>query len=167
MKAVILVGGEATRLRPLTCNTPKMVVPVLNRPFFEHLLAYLKKHKIVDIILAVGKSSVQIQDYFGDGSKLGVRLTYSIEDFPLGTAGAVKNAERFLDYAFLVLNGDVDVHCRVTDPVCRYGHIEIINRPPSTSVDKRLKPVFLPERIGIASQTYTETPVKERRGETN
>jgi mannose-1-phosphate guanylyltransferase len=107
MKAVILVGGEATRLRPLTCNTPKMMVPVLNRPFFEHLAAYLKKHNIIDIILAVGKSSEQIREYYGDGSKLGVRLTYSIENLPLGTAGAVKNAEGLLDDSFIVLNGDI------------------------------------------------------------
>jgi mannose-1-phosphate guanylyltransferase len=107
MKAVILAGGEATRLRPLTCNTPKMMVPVSNRPFFEHLIDYLKKHNVVDIILAVGKSSEQIQDYFGDGSRLGVRLTYSVENLPLGTAGAVKNAEGFLGDSFVVLNGDV------------------------------------------------------------
>jgi mannose-1-phosphate guanylyltransferase len=107
MKAVILVGGEATRLRPLTCNTAKMMVPVLNRPFFEHLAGYLKKHNIIDIILAVGKSPEQIRDYFGDGSGLGVRLTYSTEDLPLGTAGAVKNAEGFLEDSFIVLNGDI------------------------------------------------------------
>jgi mannose-1-phosphate guanylyltransferase len=107
MKAVVLVGGEATRLRPLTCNTPKIMIPVLNRPFFEHLLGYLKKHNVVDIIIAVGRSSEPIQDYFRDGSKLGVRLTYSIENLPLGTAGAVKNAERFLDDSFIVLNGDI------------------------------------------------------------
>jgi len=107
MKAVILVGGEATRLRPLTCNTPKIMVPVLNRPFFEHLIGYLKAHNIIDIVLAVGKSPEQIQDYFGDGIKLGVRISYSIENFPLGTAGAVKNADKFLDDSFIVFNGDV------------------------------------------------------------
>ena len=107
MKAVILVGGEATRLRPLTCNIPKIMIPVLNRPFFEHVAGYLKKHNIIDIVLAVGKSPEQIQDYLGDGSKFGVRLTYSIENLPLGTAGAVKNAERFLDDSFIVLNGDI------------------------------------------------------------
>jgi len=107
MKAVILVGGEATRLRPLTCNTSKIMVPVLNRPFFEHLVGYLKAHNIIDVVLAVGKSPEQIQDYFGDGNKLGVRITYSIENFPMGTAGAVKNAERFLDDSFIVFNGDV------------------------------------------------------------
>jgi mannose-1-phosphate guanylyltransferase len=107
MKAVILVGGEATRLRPLTCNTPKIMVPVLNRPFFERFVAYLKRHSVTDIILAIGKSAGQVQDHFGDGGKLGVRLTYSIEHSPLGTAGAVKNAERFLDGPFLVFNGDI------------------------------------------------------------
>jgi mannose-1-phosphate guanylyltransferase len=107
MKAVILVGGEATRLRPLTCNTQKIMVPVLNRPFFERLMGYLKRHNITDIILAVGKSPQQAQDYFGDGSKLGVKITYSIENFPMGTAGAVKNAEKSLDDAFIVLNGDI------------------------------------------------------------
>jgi mannose-1-phosphate guanylyltransferase len=107
MKAVILVGGEATRLRPLTCNIPKIMVPVLNRPFFEHFVGYLKAHNIIDMVLAVGKSPEQIQDYFGYGSKLGVRITYSIENSPTGTAGAVKNAERFLDDSFVVFNGDV------------------------------------------------------------
>jgi mannose-1-phosphate guanylyltransferase len=107
MKAVILVGGEATRLRPLTCNTQKIMVPVLNRPLFEHLVGYLKAHNIIDIVLAVGKSPEQIQNYFGDGSKFGVRIAYSIEDFPMGTAGAVKNAERFLDDSFIVFNGDI------------------------------------------------------------
>jgi len=83
------------------------MVPVLNRPFFEHLVGYLKKHNVVDIILAVGKSPEQIQDYFGDGSKLGVSIAYSIENFPMGTAGAVKNAERFLDDSFIIFNGDI------------------------------------------------------------
>jgi len=107
MKAVILVGGEATRLHPLTCATPKVMIPLLNRPFFEHLIGYLRRHDITDIVLAVGKSPGQIGDCFGDGSKLGVRLTYSTEDSPLGTAGAVKNAEKSLDDSFVVLNGDV------------------------------------------------------------
>jgi len=81
---------------------PKIMIPVLNRPFFEHLTDYLKKHNITDIILAVGKLSEQIEHYSGDGSKFGVSLAYSTEDFPMGTAGAVKNAERFLDDSFIV-----------------------------------------------------------------
>ena len=107
MKAVILVGGEGTRLRPLTCNTPKAMVPVLNRPFLEHVISYLKGHGVVDIILAAKQQFRRLQDYFGDGGKFGVRLTYSVEDFPRGTAGAVKKAEKFLDGPFVVFNGDI------------------------------------------------------------
>ena len=107
MKAVVLAGGEATRLRPLTCNTPKMMVPVLNRPFLEHLVNYLKAHDIIDIVLAVGKLPEQVRDHLGDGSKLGVSIVCSMEAFPMGTAGAVKNAEEFLDEPFFVFNGDI------------------------------------------------------------
>jgi len=121
MKAVILAGGEATRLRPLTCNTAKIMVPILNRPLLEHLINYLKKHGIVDIIIALGKQVEQIQSYFGDGSKFGLRIAYSVEHFPMGTAGAVKNAQSPLDESFIVFNGDIftdidltammDLHC--------------------------------------------------------
>jgi mannose-1-phosphate guanylyltransferase len=107
MKAVILVGGEATRLLPLTCNTPKVMVPVLNTPFLEHVIHYLSEHQINDIILAQRHLSKPIQSYFGNGSQFGVRLTNTVEDTPLGTAGAVKNAEKYLDDTFLVLNGDI------------------------------------------------------------
>jgi mannose-1-phosphate guanylyltransferase len=107
MKAVILVGGEGTRLRPLTCNTTKAMVPILNRPFLEHLIRYLKEHKITDIILAMSYLPDRIQGYFGDGAELGVRLTYLTEEQPLGTAGAVKNAEALLDEPFFVFNGDI------------------------------------------------------------
>ncbi len=115
MKAVVLAGGEATRLRPLTCNTPKVMVPVLNRPFLEHLIGYLKRHNIVDIILAAGRLPGQVVDYFGDGSQFGVRLAYSTEGFPMGTAGAVKNAQGLIDDAFFVFNGDVFTDIDLSD----------------------------------------------------
>ncbi len=114
MKAVILVGGEATRLLPLTCNTPKAMVPVLNIPFIEHVIRYLSKHQIKDIILAQGYLAQPIEDYLGDGSQLGVKLNYVVEDTPLGTAGAVKNAERYLDETFLMLNGDIFTDLDIT-----------------------------------------------------
>ena len=107
MKAVILVGGEATRLRPLTCNIPKAMVPVLNTPFLEHVIRHLGSHQIRDIVLAEGPLARPIESYLGDGSQLGVRLSYIVEDTPLGTAGAIKNAEKYLDETFLVLNGDI------------------------------------------------------------
>ena len=107
MKAVILVGGEGTRLRPLTYNTTKAMVPILNRPFLEHVLHYLKRHNIDDIVLALCYQPEQIKDYFGFGDEIGVKLHYALEENPLGTAGAVKNAEEYLNESFFVLNGDV------------------------------------------------------------
>src|SRR3972149_7920510 len=100
MKAVILAGGEGLRLRPLTCNTPKAMVPLVNRPFLEHVLNYLKRHGIDEAILALSYLPEPIQDYFHDGSDFGIRLTYVIEESPLGTGGAVKNAAHLLKDAF-------------------------------------------------------------------
>jgi mannose-1-phosphate guanylyltransferase len=107
MKAVILVGGEGTRLRPLTVNAPKPMIPVVNKPFLEHVLEYLVKYGITDVILSMGYRSEVITNHFGDGSKFGVNLIYVHEDSPLGTAGAVKNAEEYLDGTCFVFNGDV------------------------------------------------------------
>ncbi len=107
MKAVILVGGEGTRLRPLTVNLPKPMLPVVNRPFLEHVLAYLKDHGITDVILSMGYRSEVIEKHFGDGSDFGIRLRYVVEASPLGTAGGVKNVAQYVDGTFLVLNGDI------------------------------------------------------------
>ena len=115
LKAVILVGGPGTRLQPLTHYTPKSMVPVLNKPFMEHTIAYLKKYGIENIILTLSYLPEVIQNYFGDGSKLGVQLTYCVENNPLGTAGAVKNAERYLNSTFVVLNGDVFTDLDIAD----------------------------------------------------
>ena len=115
MKAVILVGGEGTRLRPLTCNTPKAMVPVLNTPFLEHVIRHLSRHGIKDIVLAKGHLAGPIASYLGNGSQLGVRLTYVVEETPLGTAGAIKNVERYLDETFLALNGDIFTDLDYTD----------------------------------------------------
>ena len=107
MQAVVLVGGEGTRLRPLTLETPKPMVPVMNMPFLERTLRRLKDAGIDDVILPAGYLPDAITSYFGDGSELGLRLRYVIEATPLGTAGALKNIEQFIDGPFFVLNGDV------------------------------------------------------------
>ncbi len=107
MKAVILVGGEGTRLRPLTCRTPKAMVPILNRPFLEHVFDYLGGYGVDHVILALGYLPGPISSYFGDSERGGMKITYMVEDSPLGTAGAVKNAASHLDDTFFVLNGDV------------------------------------------------------------
>ena len=108
MKAVILVGGYGTRLRPLTYSKCKAMMPVLNKPFLEHVFYYLRRHQVDEIVLAMGYLPDQIQQYFGDGSSFHVKLSYVVENIPLGTAGAVKNGEEHLDdEAFFVFNGDI------------------------------------------------------------
>lgn len=106
MKAIIMAGGEGSRLRPLTCDRPKPLTPLLDRPVMEHIIKLLKKHKITEIGVTLQYLPEAIQDYFGDGSQWGVNLHYFIEETPLGTAGSVKNAEEFLDETFLVISGD-------------------------------------------------------------
>jgi mannose-1-phosphate guanylyltransferase len=107
MKAVILVGGKATRLLPLSVNTPKSLVPVINIPILEHVINHVSEHGIKEIVLAQGHLAQSIESYFGDGRRLGVTIHHSYESVPLGSAGAAKNAERFLDGTFLVLNSDI------------------------------------------------------------
>lgn len=107
MKAIILVGGEATRLRPLTPNTPKAMMPVLGAPFLGYVIRRLKSHGVSEIILTQSHYAEAIKDHFRDGKSLGTRLKYVIEPVQLGTAGAVKNSEALLDETFLALNGDV------------------------------------------------------------
>jgi NDP-sugar pyrophosphorylase family protein len=106
IQVVILAGGFATRLGQLTINRPKSLVDILGKPFLAYQLELLQAGGITDIVLCIGHLGKQIQDIFGDGSKYGVRIRYSQEDRPLGTAGALKNAESLLDDTFFVMYGD-------------------------------------------------------------
>jgi mannose-1-phosphate guanylyltransferase/phosphomannomutase len=107
MKAVILAGGEGTRLRPLTSNQPKPMMPIANAPMMEHIVRLLAKHGFDDIVVTVAFLANHIRNYFGDGSEFGVRMRYATEESPLGTAGSVRNAMAELDETFLVISGDV------------------------------------------------------------
>jgi mannose-1-phosphate guanylyltransferase len=107
MQAVILAGGEGTRLRPLTSTIPKPVVPLADRPFIVHMLEWLKGHGVDDVVLSCGFLASGVRNVLGDGEALGLRIRYVEESHPLGTAGPVKLAEPLLDERFLVLNGDV------------------------------------------------------------
>ena len=107
MKALLLVGGKGTRLHPVTYKLPKPMAPVVNRPFLEHILDWLRGHGVTDVILTTHYLPDAIADHFGDGSRHGVRLTCLQEEEPLGTGGAIKNAEHLLHDTFLVLNGDI------------------------------------------------------------
>lgn len=106
MKAIILAGGLGTRLRPLTDETPKPLLPIKGLPIIEHAILNFKKHGIKDIILSIGYRADKIMEYFGDGSKWGVNIEYCIEDQPLGTGGALKKASENIDETFVAINGD-------------------------------------------------------------
>ena len=107
MRAVLMAGGSGTRLRPLTCDLPKPMVPILNRPIAEHIINLLKRHQITEVIATLHYLPDVLRDYFQDGSDFGIQMTYAVEeDQPLGTAGCVKNIAELLDETFLVISGD-------------------------------------------------------------
>ena len=107
MKAVVMAGGEGTRLRPLTSNRPKPLVPILGKPIAQHIVEHLQRAGITDIVVTLYYLGDEIRNYFGDGAELGVHMTYSVEETPLGTAGSVKQAEDILrDGTFLIVSGD-------------------------------------------------------------
>jgi mannose-1-phosphate guanylyltransferase / phosphomannomutase len=106
MKAVVMAGGEGTRLRPLTSNQPKPMVPIVGKPCMEHILELLREHGLTDVIVTVAFLPQAIRSYFGEGDTLGLNIGYSVEESPLGTAGSVRLAARQLDETFLVISGD-------------------------------------------------------------
>ncbi len=106
MKAVVMAGGEGSRLRPLTIGRPKPMVPLVDRPVLGHILELLKYHGITEVVITLQYMPSVIQDFYGDGSSLGLDIRYVVEEMPLGTAGGVKNAAAHLDDTFLVISGD-------------------------------------------------------------
>ena len=107
MKAVVMAGGEGSRLRPLTSSRPKPLAPVANKPVMHHIVDLLRRHGITEVVATLHYLADEIENYFGDGSELGVSMAYVVEDTPLGTAGAVKLARTVARRrAFLVVSGD-------------------------------------------------------------
>ena len=105
-KAMILAAGEGTRLRPLTSDTPKVLLPVGGKPLIEYQLFWLKSHGISQVVINLYHLGEKIKDFLGDGSRFGLEISYSNEETLLGTAGGVKKMEPFFDSTFIVLNGD-------------------------------------------------------------
>ena len=120
MQAVILVGGEGTRLRPLTSTVPKPVVPLVDRPFIAFMLDWLVTHGIDDVIMSCGFLATSVRNVLGDGSAYGVRLRFVEEPDPRGTAGALKYASSMLDERFLMLNGDVLTDIDLTAQIAQH-----------------------------------------------
>lgn len=117
MKAVILAGGKGSRLRPLTCNKPKPMVPLLGRPCMAYTVDLLRSNGIQEIAVTLQYRPDSIRGYFGDGSEHGVRMQYFEETIPLGTAGSVKNADHFLDETFIVISGDALTDFHLLDAI--------------------------------------------------
>lgn len=107
MKAVIMAGGFGTRIQPLTCNLPKPMIPLVNRPIMLHIVELLKKHHITDLVMLLYHQPMVIKNFFRDGAEFGVKITYVTPLEDMGTAGAVKYAEKFLDERFLIISGDL------------------------------------------------------------
>jgi mannose-1-phosphate guanylyltransferase len=120
MQALILAGGEGTRLRPLTSTMPKPVVPLVGRPFISYMLEWLHSHGVDDVILSCGFMADAVRDVLGDGSDLGIRLRYLEEPEPLGTGGALKYAEDLLAERFYMLNGDVLTDIDLTEQLAQH-----------------------------------------------
>ena len=153
MQAVILVGGEGTRLRPLTSTVPKPVVPLVDRPFIAFMLEWLKTHGIDDVIMSCGFLATSVRNVLGDGSGVGVRLRYVEEPDPRGTAGALKFAERLLDERFLMLNGDVLTDIDLTGQIAQHERT-------GARATLALAPVRDPSTYGLV-HLHTDRSVKD------
>jgi mannose-1-phosphate guanylyltransferase / phosphomannomutase len=142
MKAVVMAGGEGTRLRPLTSNQPKPMVPIVGKPCIEHILELSRRHGIEDVIVTVAFLPQAIRSYFGDGESLGLNVEYSVEESPLGTAGSVRLASGRLDDTFLVISGDA---------LCDFDLTKVIDfhREKEAAVTIALKSVENPLEFGI------------------
>jgi mannose-1-phosphate guanylyltransferase len=179
VKAIILVGGKATRLLPLSVNTPKPLVPVMNVPILEHVIKHVARHGIEEIVLAQGHMAQSIEDYFGDGRRFGVKIYHSYESVPLGSAGAAKNAGKYLTDTFLVLNSDIfsdldftamlDLHRRtgakatiattpVEDPT-KYGLVESDNSGKVSRFLEKPKPEEVTTNMINAGAWFVEADV--------
>jgi mannose-1-phosphate guanylyltransferase / phosphomannomutase len=142
MKAVVMAGGEGTRLRPLTSNQPKPMVTIVGKPCMEHILELLREHGFTDVVVTVAFLPQAIRSYFGTGDGLGLDIEYSVEESPLGTAGSVRLASDRLDDTFLVISGDA--LCDID-----LGAIVATHKEKGADVTIGLKSVENPLEFGI------------------
>jgi mannose-1-phosphate guanylyltransferase / phosphomannomutase len=139
VKAVVMAGGEGTRLRPLTSNQPKPMVPIVGKPCMEHIVELLRDHGFEDVVVTLAFMPQAIRGYFGDGEQLGVQILYSVEETPAGTAGSVKLAEEALDEPFVVISGDALCDIDLTSLVRFHQEKEALVTIALKSVDNPLE----------------------------
>jgi mannose-1-phosphate guanylyltransferase/phosphomannomutase len=142
VKAVVMAGGQGTRLRPLTSNQPKPMVPIVNKPCVQHILELVQRHGIEDVVMTLAFLPKHIRSYFGDGSGFGVRIEYSVEEAPAGTAGSVRLARSPLDDTFIVISGDALTDFDLTSLVA-------FHRERQALITLALKSVANPIEFGV------------------
>lgn len=142
MRAIIMAGGRGTRLMPLTKNLPKPMIKLIDKPVLEYILTLLKSHGITEAAMTLGYMSEAIENYFGDGKKFGVNLTYFVENKPLGTAGGVKNARSFVKGDFLVISGD----CYAETDLAKAAEFHSLAGSPFTLI---ARPEENPKGLGV------------------
>ncbi|MGN6167396.1 MAG: sugar phosphate nucleotidyltransferase [Solirubrobacteraceae bacterium] len=165
MQALVLAGGEGTRLRPLTSTIPKPVVPLAGKPYLVHMLEWLRSHGVTEVILACGFLADDVRAVLGDGRALGVRLLYVEEPRPLGTGGALKFAQDLLQERFLMLNGDILTDIDLTDQLAQH-------EATGASATLSLVQVADPSAYGLvvlhgdrSVRAFVEKPGKRARGD--
>ena len=158
MKALFLAGGMGSRLKPLTDNLPKPMVPIMNKPLLERSMENLRKCGIIEIVISTGYKSKYIEEYFGNGSRFGLKIEYICEDIPLGTGGAIKKTGHLYDDTFLVLNADI---------LCNMDFTELIkfHKSKSAAVTIAVTRVKNPSAYGVIEYdksgyavSFTEKP---------
>src|SRR5690349_11374534 len=162
MKAILLAGGKGTRLRPLTLHTPKPIVPIFNRPFLHYQIDLLKRVPEIDeVILSLNYQPRRIEEVFGDGSEVGIKIRYVVEPAPLGTAGAIKYAGDKLTESVVVFNGDVLTELDL-------GAVIRMHRERKARATLVLTPVEDPTQYGLVEtdehgniRRFLEKPKKE------
>jgi mannose-1-phosphate guanylyltransferase/phosphomannomutase len=142
VKAIVMAGGEGTRLRPLTSNQPKPMVPIVGKPCMEHILELLRRHELNDVVVTLAFMPQAIRSYFGDGEALGMNVSYSVEESPLGTAGSVRQAVVGGDEPVLVISGDALCDIDLTSLLA-------FHRERKAAVTIALKSVENPLEFGI------------------
>jgi mannose-1-phosphate guanylyltransferase len=162
MQALILAGGEGTRLRPLTSTVPKPVVPLVDRPFIRFMLDWLRSHGVDDVVMSCGHLASGVRNVLGDGSAFGTRLRYVEEPRPLGTGGALKYAEPLLDDRFLMLNGDVLTDMDLTAQLAQHEQTGATATLALTPVDDPSAYGLVRTRAGGEVTEFVEKPAPDQ-----
>lgn len=161
-KAVILAGGQGTKLRPYTYEMPKSLLPVKGKPLLEHLINNLKKNNIVDLIICIGYLGKKIKDYFGDGKRFGVNISYVEETSPLKTGGALLKAQKYIDNnPFLVIHGDILTDFNFIDFINFHKYQKTLSTIALTTVDQPKKYGQLKLHGARLTNFYNQAEIKK------